>query len=134
MDTISKRLRSKVMSAVKGRGNKSTELAFLKILRANQITGWRRHLSILGKPDFCWPRSKVAVFIDGCLWHGCPHFDRFPKSNKPFWKNKIAYNKKHDQEVNKTLRRHGWHVFRIWECKIGKLSNIKRLTSYLSSQ
>lgn len=132
MDTISKRLRSKVMSAVKGKGNKSTELAFRKILRANKITGWRRHYSILGKPDFCWPRRKVAVFIDGCLWHGCPRFDRFPKSNKAFWRDKVEQNKKRDKFVTRRLKSEGWRVLRIWECQIDSSSILRRIANLVA--
>ncbi|HUI06395.1 MAG TPA: hypothetical protein VL486_05265 [Verrucomicrobiae bacterium] len=86
-DVFTKRKRSEVMSRIRGRGNKDTELALAKLLRANRITGWRRQqgLRIEGtkrragtaRPtnvgiDFVFPKQRVAVFVDGCFWHGCP--------------------------------------------------------------
>jgi len=69
----------------------------------------------LVKPDFVFPKSKLAVFVDGCFWHGCPrHFIR-PRGNAAFWRKKIAANKARDRLVNRTLRRQGWKVLRIWE-------------------
>jgi len=72
MDTLTPTARSSVMSRVRGRGNKVTELKLLALLRQNKITGWRRHLRLPGKPDFAFPKKKVSVFVDGCFWHGCP--------------------------------------------------------------
>ena len=66
-DVLSPDRRSYLMSRVRGRGNKVTELELLALLRQNKITGWRRHLPLLGKPDFAFPKQKVAVFVDGCL-------------------------------------------------------------------
>lgn len=62
--------RARTMRAVRAHGNASTELVVAKLLRANGIRGWRRHLPLPGRPDFAWPTSKVALFVDGCFWHG----------------------------------------------------------------
>lgn len=114
-DRITKKKRSENMAAVKGRGNKSTELKLAALFRENKITGWRRHYKRLeGTPDFAFPRRKLAVFIDGCFWHGCKD-SKLPTSNKEFWKKKIASNKKRDWRVNKGIRAKGWKVVRIWE-------------------
>jgi len=65
--------RSEVMSRIRGRGNKETELALAKLLRRHAIKGWRRHQPIFGKPDFIFSKARLAVFVDGCFWHGCPN-------------------------------------------------------------
>ena len=72
MDTVSKATRSRIMSAVKPSGNKTTEVAMGALLRSNGLVGYRKHWPVLGKPDFAWPRRKIALFVDGCFWHGCP--------------------------------------------------------------
>ena len=66
-DIWTKKKRSEVMSLIRGKGNKETENALLVLLRQNKITAWRRHLPLPGKPDFAFPKQKVAVFVDGCL-------------------------------------------------------------------
>jgi len=89
-DVFSKAKRSFVMSRIRSRGNKDTELALAKLFRRNKITGWRRQVQIVTsprpsphssdkrgegvkvRPDFIFPKLKLAVFVDGCFWHGCP--------------------------------------------------------------
>ncbi len=103
------------MSRIRGRGNKGTELALAKLLRRQGITGWRRNQSVFGKPDFIFPRLKLAVFVDGCFWHACPKHATKPKNNRAFWRQKFSRNKKRDALVTRTLRRTGWRVLRVWE-------------------
>jgi DNA mismatch endonuclease (patch repair protein) len=93
-------------------------------MRAGGIRGWRRHLPILGKPDFAFRKQKLAIFVDGCFWHGCPRCFRLPKQNRAFWKVKIEGNRKRDRLVNGRLRRLGWKVIRIRECQLGKADNV----------
>lgn len=119
-DTVDKATRSRYMAAVKSRGNLSTETRMVRLLRENRLTGWRRHLPLPGTPDFCWRKPKVALFVDGCFWHGCVHCNKISKSNIGYWKAKIATNKKRDVRVSSTLRRRGWAVVRIWECQLAK--------------
>ena len=114
-DVFSKTKRSEVMSRIRGRGNKDTELALIRVFRAQQITGWRRHRPLFGKPDFVFPKLRLAVFVDGCFWHGCPKHATKPRTNAAFWKRKFAVNKKRDRLVSQTLRKAGWRVLRIWE-------------------
>jgi DNA mismatch endonuclease Vsr len=73
------------MSLIRSRGNRDTELRLITIMRAHGISGWRRHWSLFGKPDFVFPRLKLAVFVDGCFWHGCPLHATSPKTNAAFW-------------------------------------------------
>jgi DNA mismatch endonuclease (patch repair protein) len=116
-----------MMAACKGRGNRSTEMVMIGLLREHGLTGWRRHFSVIGKPDFAWPKLKVAMFVDGCFWHGCPYCRRAPRTNSNFWDQKIIVNQRRDRKVNRTLRRMGWHVVRVRECKIRFASTINRI-------
>lgn len=103
------------MGRVRSRGNRSTEGAFAEILRARKISGWRRGRALLGSPDFVFPAARAAVFVDGCFWHGCPIHGTIPKTNRRFWREKIARNIARDKKISRRLRRDGWHVFRFWE-------------------
>ena len=85
------------------------------LLRSERITGWRRQWPVFGKPDFAFPKHKVAIFVDGCFWHGCPRCYARPKSNREFWDQKREANIARDRRVNRQLRRQGWSVLRIWE-------------------
>ena len=104
MDTVGKRKRSEIMAKVRARGNVSTELKALKILRQNAITGWRRGARLFGRPDFVFRKSKVALFIDGCFWHGCPLCYRAPKSSQDYWSAKVSRNKQRDLIVSRRLK------------------------------
>jgi DNA mismatch endonuclease (patch repair protein) len=65
--------------------------------------------------DVVFPRLRVAVFIDGCFWHGCPEHHVAAKSNARFWAEKVSSNRRRDAETNDLLERAGWTVVRIWE-------------------
>lgn len=122
VDIFTKAKRSEVMSRIRGHGNKDTELAFIKLLRYHHIFGWRRNQIFFGKPDFIFPSYNVAVFIDGCFWHGCPKHSTQPKSNRLFWERKLSNNRNRDKLVNRELRKRGWRVIRIWEHDLKKRS------------
>jgi DNA mismatch endonuclease, patch repair protein len=139
-DVLSKRKRSEVMSRIRGRGNKDTELALAKLLHTAGIKGWRRHVEIRGRaalpcrqnpatehrrptnfrvrPDFVFRQVRLALFVDGCFWHGCPRHATKPANNRAFWKKKLDGNKTRDRLVTRILRRAGWRVIRIWECEL----------------
>lgn len=127
MDTFSTKKRSWIMAQVKSTGNRSTEQILAAVLRKSKIVGWRRHYPIFGKPDFTFPRSKVAVFVDGCFWHGHPKKCRVPQNNREYWLNKINRNVVRDKLVTRTLRDKGWKVIRIWEDAVAKPSTVARL-------
>lgn len=114
-DVFSKDKRSEIMSRVRGSGNLATEQKLIKLFRQNSITGWRRNYPLFGKPDFVFPKKRVAVFVDGEFWHGHPTLGQIPKTNKKFWSEKIARNRKRDRLVNRTLKEKGWVVVRIWQ-------------------
>ena len=119
-DVFTKAKRSAVMARIRSRGNKATELRMIALFRAEGITGWRRNARVFGKPDFVFRRERVAVFVDGCFWHGCPRHATLPASNRAFWKAKFARNAARDREVTRTLRKAGWRVLRVWECALAK--------------
>ena len=119
-DIFTKAKRSEVMSRIRSRGNRDTELALIRIFRAHGITGWRRHQRVFGNPDFVFPKRRLAVFVDGCFWHGCPKHETKPRNNAAFWRKKFAANKARDRLVTWTLRRAGWHVLRIWEHELAR--------------
>ena len=130
-DVFTKAKRSEVMSRIRGRGNKATEVALARLFRQNKITGWRRHLPIFGRPDFTFPKQKIAVFVDGCFWHGCPKHSNLPANNRAFWKRKFSTNKLRDNLVTGTLRSQGWRVLRIWEHELGR-KNMAKLCRRIS--
>lgn len=108
--------RSRQMSLVRGKHNKSTEQRYASFLRRARVTGWKRHAALPGRPDFCFPAERIAVFLDGCFWHGCPRCARpIPRANTSFWRAKIATNMRRDRRTRRLLRAQGWRVFRIWE-------------------
>ncbi|HEY6226922.1 MAG TPA: very short patch repair endonuclease [Verrucomicrobiae bacterium] len=114
-DTFNKAERSRIMAAVRSRGNKATELILMQLFRAAGLKGWRRHAAILGRPDFVFTKERVAVFVDGCFWHGCAQHCRMPASNRKYWVGKIERNMRRDRMTRKTLRAEGWKVVRVWE-------------------
>lgn len=114
-DILTQAQRSALMAKVRGAGNASTELRLVAVFRALGITGWRRKAAVLGKPDFVFPKLRIAVFVDGCFWHGCPLHATQPKQNAKFWREKIARNQARDHVVTRTLRARGWRVLRLWE-------------------
>lgn len=121
-DTLTPAERSKRMSAVRSWGNKSTELLVASLLKVNHVSGWRRNLTLYGRPDFLWRKQKVALFVDGCFWHGCKACYRRPKSNRKFWDAKVQENARRDRLVGSRLRELGWTVIRVKECQLRRLS------------
>jgi DNA mismatch endonuclease, patch repair protein len=114
-DVFTKAKCSEVMSRIRGKGNETTELLFIKIARQNGIIGWRRGYPLIGKPDFVFPKQRLAVFVDGDFWHGHPTRAKIPATNRVFWLKKIEGNKRRGRLVTRTLKSNGWHVVRLWE-------------------
>jgi len=133
MDTVTAQERSRIMAKVKARGNKSTELKLIKIFKEYSIMGWRRSYPLIGKPDFVFPKPRLAIFVDGCFWHGCQEHCRLPESNRDYWVAKINKNKKRDRLISKELRSKNWNVIRVWEHELkkniynNKLRKIKKI-------
>jgi len=126
-DVFDKNTRSKIMSKVKSKGNKSTELKMIEYFKEFGIKGWRRNYKIFGKPDFVFPKKKIAVFTDGCFWHGHNCRNTKPKDNAEYWEKKIKRNVERDKEVTEYLEKLGWKVIRIWECELKRKNKDKLL-------
>ncbi len=114
-DVFTPAKRSAVMARIRGTGNKDTELRMMALFRKHGLSGWRRRQTVFGKPDFVFRRERVAVFVDGCFWHGCPRHGTMPVGNRAFWKAKLGRNTERDTQVTRALRKAGWKVLRIWE-------------------
>ena len=86
---------------------------------------------MFGKPDFVFPKARIALFIDGCFWHGCPRCKRVPSSCTTFWRKKIGGNVRRDVQVSRKLKQTGWSVVRVRECQLKTpnrfLNRIKKL-------
>jgi DNA mismatch endonuclease (patch repair protein) len=116
MDIVDKATRSRIMAAVRSKGNRSTEGALRARLARAGLRGWRVCPDdVEGKPDFVFHRGRLAVFVDGCQWHGCPRCYRPPRSNVAYWSAKVRGNRARDKSVTRSLRRARWKVLRVWE-------------------
>lgn len=111
--------RRRTMQAVKGK-NTSLERRLFSMLAGMGMTGWRKNVAgVFGKPDVVFD-EQLAIFVDGCFWHGCPSCSRkLPTTNREYWERKISRNIELAREVDKTLAENGWKVIRIWEHEIG---------------
>jgi DNA mismatch endonuclease, patch repair protein len=117
-DTFTKDQRSQIMRQVKSSRNKSTEIRLVQLFKNLSIKGWRRNYKIFGKPDFIFPKVRIAIFIDGCFWHGHNCRNTKPKDNQEYWTQKINRNIQRDKIVNEHLTNKGWTVVRLWECEL----------------
>lgn len=110
---------SKVMSANKAKNTKP-ELLLRKALRENGFKGYRLNYNkIPGRPDIVFLKKKIAIFVNGCFWHRCPHCKlKLPKNNSTFWKDKFVKNVFRDKIKIMQLKEIGWEVKVVWECEI----------------
>jgi DNA mismatch endonuclease (patch repair protein) len=104
------------MARVRQKGT-DAELSLRKALHARGLR-YRLHVPLLTKPrrvaDIVFASARVAIFVDGCFWHGCPDHASWPKSNAQFWRDKIETNRARDADTDRRLRASGWRVVRIW--------------------
>lgn len=131
-DVMTPAQRSRCMSRIRGKDT-GPEMALRKALWAVGLR-YRLHYKLPGKPDIVFPGKKVAVFVDGCFWHGCPEHGVQPKTRAEFWRAKISKNRERDRRVTSTLKSNGWVVVRIWEHEIeqntrGAVSRIRELVT-----
>ncbi|MFI8167083.1 very short patch repair endonuclease [Streptomyces sp. NPDC085931] len=111
---------SRTRASMQGNRSRDTRPE-LALRRAAHRLGLRYRVSTRPLPelprtaDMVFTRTKVAVFVDGCFWHGCPTHYTHSKSNVTYWTEKIARNKERDEDTNRRLREAGWLVIRIWE-------------------
>ena len=119
-DVFDEKKRSEIMSKVHSKGNKSTELKLIQVFKGNGIIGWKRNYPVKGHPDFVFLDKKIAIFVDGCFWHGHDCRNTRPSDNADYWTKKSERNMKHDKEITELFERRGWTVIRIWECELKK--------------
>lgn len=109
---------SRVMSARARKGATAPEMHLRRALHALGLR-YRVQAKIPSRPrrtvDISFPRQRIAVFVDGCFWHGCPDHGVKPKSNPDWWQRKIATNQARDADTNAALEAEGWAVIRVWE-------------------
>jgi len=118
-DHVSPETRSQIMRAVKSKGARSTERKLRAALVRAGIKGWHMHADQLpGKPDFIFPEKMLAVFVDGCFWHGCAKCYRRPHSSQTYWDAKVAGNMARDKSRRAELKKLGWKVIRFWEHEV----------------
>ena len=125
------------MSRIRAK-NTGPEKAMRAALGEVGIRGYRlQYAKAPGKPDIAFVGRKVAVFIHGCFWHGCLHCQpRRPKTNKSFWNEKLDRNAARDQRNVRALRKAGWHVITVWECRLKKnaQAQVRRVQKVLAAE
>ena len=117
-DIYDKDTRSKLMSRISSKRNKSTEIKLITLFKVNGVKGWRRGYPVKGHPDFVFLKQKIAIFVDGCFWHGHDCRNTRPKDNEEFWQKKHERNITHDKKINELFQKRGWNVIRVWECEL----------------
>ena len=95
-------------------------MKLIQYFNAHHITGWRRHYKAKGHPDFVFLRKRIAIFVDGCFWHGHNCRNTRPTENAEYWDKKREKNIQHDKEITELFEARGWLVIRIWECELKK--------------
>jgi DNA mismatch endonuclease (patch repair protein) len=126
--------RSRIMASIRGKSNKSTEVALrLALVRAG-IRGWVLHPADLqGRPDFYFVKQRLAVFVDGCFWHGCPRCGHIPKTRTEFWAAKIERNRSRDRKNRRLLASKGVKVLRVWEHELRESASVQQVLHKLRS-
>jgi DNA mismatch endonuclease (patch repair protein) len=98
------------------------------------IKGWRLHpAGVHGNPDIIFPEIGLAIFVDGCFWHGCSRCGHTPKTRTAFWRAKILRNQQRDRRNTKALRRQGLVVMRIWEHSLARRQGRRRVVQRVRS-
>lgn len=123
------------MAAVRSKGNRTTEVALRMRLVAAGLSGWRVNADeMYGRCDFVFDRARLAIFVDGCQWHGCPRCYRAPTSNAAYWRDKLERNRRRDEDVTTVLRNSGWTVMRVWEHELRERPKavLSRIRTYVS--
>lgn len=131
-DNLSPGDRRRTMQAIKSKKT-GPERKLRAVLAGLRLSGWcLNYRGIPGCPDVAFPEQKIAVFIDGCFWHGCPVCNRpLPKTNPDYWRRKIQRNIERDREYDTTLAAMGWRVHRIWEHQLRRKSDYKDFVAEL---
>lgn len=132
-DVFAKEKRSQIMRSVKSKNTKSTELTLIKLFREYKITGWKRTYPVKGHPDFVFLNKRVAIFVDGCFWHGHDCRNTRPADNAEYWRKKRERNIERDKAITKAFENRGWTVLRIWECELKKKNQIETMNRIIKA-
>ena len=124
-DRVSIEARSRIMASIRGRDTRP-EIAVRKILWRHGLRYRTHDRTVLGRPDISNKGKKLAVFVDGCFWHGCPKCYREPETNRDFWRDKVEGNRKRREVVRDGLERQGFRVVEIWEHEVENPSAVVR--------
>lgn len=116
MDTVTREKRSEIMRSIRSKWTLPERRAHAMLSRAG--VRHEMHLRMKWHPDILLKGARTLIFLDGCFWHGCPRHCKTPKSNRGYWLPKLRANIKRDSAANCGLRRSGWRVVRIWECRL----------------
>jgi len=124
-DIYDKAKRTEIMSCVK-HSRTAPEEKVAVLLRKLNIRYRRNVKSLPGRPDFVIKSTKTVIFVHGCFWHDHPNckLARRPKTNRDFWKHKAIDNKRRDRRKERILRKQGWHVMTIWQCRLRNLNQV----------
>jgi DNA mismatch endonuclease (patch repair protein) len=127
-DNLTPEDRRRTMQAVKGKGTRLEKRLFSMLARMG-LKGWKKNVdNITGKPDVAFVNQRVAIFIDGCFWHGCPRCKRkLPQTNRKYWEHKITRNIALAKSHSRRLRADGWTVIRIWEHELNGIADTTRI-------
>ncbi len=116
VDIWSPKKRSEVMSRIR-KTDSGPEIR-LRVCLGQLRMPYQTYGALPGSPDIILERSKLAIFVHGCFWHGCPRHYRLPKSNIAYWSQKLRRNVVRDKAVRKRIRGMGWHTAVVWECQM----------------
>lgn len=126
--------RSRIMSSIRGKSNKSTERRLRMAFVRHGLSGWVLQTGDLpGKPDFFFPQARVAVFVDGCFWHCCRRCGHVPKTRSQFWQAKLERNRSRDSTTNRRLRQAGVRVLRFWEHDLQSVVKVTRAADLVAA-
>ena len=126
LDTVSTEERSKIMRAIHSKNTRPE----LRLRKALWLKGFRYRIHYgTEKIDIAFPSKKLAIFVDGCFWHGCPIHSHVPKSNIEYWAPKLKKNIERDKKMDERLQKKGWRVLRFWEHELDNLETVKEQIS-----
>jgi DNA mismatch endonuclease (patch repair protein) len=139
MDTFTTAERSQIMARIRSVGTRPEERLYALV---RSVLGARRRVdrnvrSLPGVPDVYIPSLRLAVFVDGCYFHGCPRHCRIPATNRDYWVKKIERNRRRDRRTTRQLRSQGIAVWRFWEHEVAPAAAAaaaKRLASAVQRQ
>tara|TARA_Y100000294_G_C8423334_1_gene283745 strand:- start:122 stop:598 length:477 start_codon:yes stop_codon:yes gene_type:complete len=133
-DNVSE-IRSRVMSSIRGKHNRSTELCLKMALVRSGVEGWKLHpIELPGTPDFYFSQVKLAVFVDGCFWHGCHRCGHIPKTRSKFWEAKINRTKQRDRKKRSELQKIGISTLGIWEHELKDTHKVNNVVDKIKTK